>query len=201
MSNQFALERANIVILARNYNPSIVSKEWLYEKNIIRETVNNFVHTPLLSHVETAQISLILDENRLQLSLKNVSTQNIEVLTKIATDFISCLPETPYIGLGFNYRYNMPKRNDRLKELFSPDNAKLRLLFSGDYHVGFIISFTFKRFITRISVPPVGEKVTSIVLDLNYHSDCRGAKAIKERLKLHPTTLEKTEEILKELTK
>ena len=33
----------NIVILARNYNPSIVSKEWLYEKNLVRETVTNFI--------------------------------------------------------------------------------------------------------------------------------------------------------------
>ena len=82
MSNPFTLSGTNIVILARNYNPSIVSKEWLYEKNIVRETVTNFVHTPPLSVVETGHISFVLDDNRLQISLKSIITENIETLPK-----------------------------------------------------------------------------------------------------------------------
>jgi hypothetical protein len=82
LRNPFTLSGTNIVILARNYNPSIVSKEWLYEKNIVRETVTNFVHTPPLSVVETERISFVLDENRLQISLKSITTDSIESLPK-----------------------------------------------------------------------------------------------------------------------
>ena len=151
MSNPFTLSGTNIVILARNYNPSIVSKEWLYEKNIVRETVTNFVHTPPLSVVETERISFVLDENRLQISLKSITTESIESLPKIAAGFVSCLPETPFVAVGFNYTYNIPKETSRLKTLFALDNTKLKELFSENCEVGLIVSFPFKAFIVFLA--------------------------------------------------
>lgn len=201
MGNSFTLSGTNIVILARNYNPSIVSKEWLYEKNIVRETVTNFVHTPPLSVVETERISFVLDENRLQISLKSITTENIESLPKIAAGFVSCLPETPFVAVGFNYSYNIPKETSRLKTLFALDDTKLKELFSENCEVGLIVSFPFKAFIVRMSAPPAKGKATRITIDFNFHSDSRGADEVKKTLKLHPKTIEKTEEILRELSK
>jgi len=200
LSNPFTLSGTNIVILARNYNPSIVSKEWLYEKNIVRETVINFVHTPPLSVVETERISFVLDENRLQISLKSITTESIESLPKIAAGFVSCLPETPFVAVGFNYTYNIPKETSRTKTLFALDDTKLKELFSEDYEVGLIVSFPFKTFIVRMTTPPIIGKTTRITMDFNFHSDSRGADEVKKRLKLHPEAIEKTEEILRGLS-
>lgn len=200
MSNPFTLRGTNIVILARNYNPSIVSKEWLYEKNIVKETVTNFVHTPPLSVVETERISFVLDENRLQISLKSITTESIESLPKIAAGFVSCLPETPFVTIGFNYSYNIPKETSRLKSLFAIDDTKLKELFSENCEVGLIVSFPFKAFIVRMTAPPIRGKITRITMDFNFHSDSRGAVEVKKRLKLHPETIEKTEEILRGLS-
>ena len=200
MSNPFTLRGTNIVILARNYNPSIVSKEWLYEKNIVKETVTNFVHTPPLSVVETERISFVLDENRLQISLKSITTESIESLPKIAAGFVSCLPETPFVTVGFNYSYNIPKETSRLKTLFALDDTKLKELFSENCEVGLIVSFPFKAFIVRMAAPPIRGKITRITMDFNFPSDSRGAVEVKKRLKLHPETIEKTEEILRGLS-
>lgn len=202
MSNSFTLVRTNIVILAMNYNPSIVSKEWLYERNIVRETVTNFVHTPPLSVVETDRISFVLDENRLQISLKSITTDGIESLPKIAGDFVSSLPETPFVAVGFNYSYSIPKKTSRLKTLFSLDDAKLKELFSENYDVGLIVSFPFKTFIVRMTAPPplTRGKITRITMDFNFHSDSRGADEVKKMLKLHPETVKKSEEILRGLS-
>ena len=196
LSNPFTLSGTNIVILARNYNPSIVSKEWLYEKNIVRETVTNFVHTPPLSVVETGQISFVLDENRLQISLKSITTENIETLPKIAAGFVSSLPETPFVAVGFNYSYNIPKESSRLRTLFALDDTKLKELFSENCQAGLIVSFPFREFFVRMSAPPAKDKATRITIDFNFHSDSRGADEVKKRLKLHSKTIEKTEEIL-----
>ena len=201
MSNPFTLGGANIVILARNYNPSIVSKEWLYEKNIVREAVTNFIHTPPLSVVETERISFVIDENRLQISLKSVTTESVEALPKIATGFVSCLPGTPFVAVGFNYTYYIPKENSRLKTLFALDDTKLKELFSENCEVGLIASFPFKEFVVRMSAPPAKGEATRITIDFNFHSDSHGADGAKERLKLHSKTLEKTEEILRGLSK
>jgi len=200
LSNPFTLSGTNIVILARNYNPSIVSKEWLYEKNIVRETVINFVHTPPLSVVETERISFVLDENRLQISLKSITTESIESLPKIAASFVSCLPENPFVAVGFNYSYNIPKETSRLKALFALDDTKIKELFSENCEVGLIVSFPFKAFIARMTAPPIRGKITRIMIDFNFHSDSRGADEVKKRLKLHPETTEKTEEILRGLS-
>ena len=196
MSSLFTLSGANIVILARNYNPSIVSKDWLHEKNIVRETVTNFVHTPPLSVVETEQISFVLDENRLQISLKSITTESIESLPEIAAGFVSCLPETPFVAVGFNYSYNIPKETSRLKTLFALDDTKLKELFSESCEVGLIVSFPFKEFFVRMNAPPAKDKATRITIDFNFHSDSRGADEVKKRLKLHSKTMEKTEGIL-----
>ena len=197
MSHPFTLGATNVVILARNYNPSIVSKEWLYEKNIVREAVSNFIHTPPLSVVETEQISFVLDENRLQISLKGITIESVEILPEIAAAFVSCLPETPFIAVGFNYTYHIPKENSRLKALFVLDDTELKKLFSENCDVGLIVSFPFKEFIGRMSAPPAKSEANKAVVDFNFHSDAHGVDDVKERLKSHAETMAKTEEILR----
>jgi len=201
LGSVFALSGANIVILARNYNPSIISKEWLYKRNILRETVTNFVHTPPLSVVEAERISFVLDENRLQISLKTISPEGIEVLPKIATEFVSCLPETPFVAAGFNYSYYLPKESRRLETLFSPNDAKLKELFAEDYEIGGMVCFHFKEFIVTMSAPPLKGETTKVAINFNFHSESRGANEVKERLKLHPQTIERAEGILRGLSK
>lgn len=201
MNSDFALGTANIVILARNYNPSIVSKEWLYEKDIVRETVRNFVHTPVLSLIETERISIVIEEERLQISLKSISYENIDALPRIATEFVSALPETPYVGLGFNYHYRIPKANSQLEALFSPNDSKLKELFSEDYETGQQVFFRFKGFTVRMSATPKREEDEKLSIGFNFHSDTPGAKKVIERLKLYANTKEKAEEILRGMSK
>lgn len=201
MDKEFTLETANIVVLARNYNPSIVSKEWLFDKNIIRGTVSNFVHSPLLSVVDTNKFSFVLDENRLQLSLKNITTGNMKMLPKIAKDFVACLPETPYVAVGFNYRYQLPKEKSQIKLWFNPDYNKLKNIFTENYEVGFIISFRFEGFVTRISAPPTKREDTNLALAINSHLDCRGVDAVTDGLSLYDNNIEKIESILVEMCK
>lgn len=201
MSEVFTLRSANIVILARNYNPSIVSKEWLYQKNIIKETVANFIHTPPLSLVETERVSFVLDEDSLRISLKTISPEGIEALPKIAAKFVSCLSETPFKAVGFNYGYHIAKESSRLEALFAPNSAELKELFSGSYEIGEVVNFPFKQFIVRMRALPSREKATTIPIDFNFHSDSQDAKAVEERLRLHPQTMEKAEGILRGLSK
>jgi len=201
LGNPFTLGGANIVVLARNYNPSIVSKEWLYEKSIVKEAVTSFIHTPPLSVVETQQISFVLDENRLQISLKNITTENMEILPKISADFASYLPETPFVAVGFNYKYHISKENSLLETLFHPDDARLKALFSENYEVGQIVSFAFEEFVVRMSAPPAKDGATMVTVELNFHSDCRGVDEVRERLGLHRVTTGKAEEILRGISK
>jgi len=200
LSEVFTLKGVNIVILARNYNPSIVSKEWLYQKNIIDEKVANFIHTPPLSFVETERISFVLDEDSLRISLKTVSPEGIEALPKIATKFVSCLPETPFKAIGFNYSYHTASGSSHLRALFSPNDTKLKRLFSKSYEIGSMVSFQFKEFLVSVSAPPARGESARMTVNFNFHSDSQDAEAVKARLRLHPQTIKKAEGILRGLS-
>ncbi|MFU8796828.1 MAG: hypothetical protein ACNA7X_06025 [Dehalococcoidia bacterium] len=201
MSDLFTLTGTNIVILAKNYNPSIISKEWLYKKNIVRETVTNFVHTPPLSLVETEHTSFVLDDTRLQISLKGVTAERIESLPSVASRFVSCLPETPFVAVGFNYSYSVPAEHCLVKALLAPNEAKLKQLFSKEYELGVIMSFAFKSFIVRMTAPPTVGKTTHMTIDFNFHSDSQGPDEVKKKLELHPETVSRADDIMRGLSR
>jgi hypothetical protein len=201
MNSNFSLAAANIVVLARSFNPSIISKEWLYNKNIIKDSIKNFVHTPVLSFVETDVLSLVVESERSQINLKNTSTENIETLAKITEKLVSNLPETPYISVGFNYDFLLLKTASKLGGLFNPNYSKIKELFSDDYEIGQQIIFRFKDFIvTMITTPNKADK-TKIVVSFNFHSDVSGSGQLIERLKEHTDIMEKAQVILDGVSK
>lgn len=194
---EFSLTGANIVVLAKNHNPSIVTKEWLTDNKIFEENIVNFVHTPIFSTVETNNFNLIVDSDRLQLSIKKVTTSNIRNLPQIIMSYISKLPETPYTAIGFNHIYQIMVRPKRLKEIFSPDDKKFREIFEGDYQIGGIINFKFNDFIVRTNIQSFNAKKIRMVF--NFHFGSKDVEEIKKRLIEYSDTIERTKKIIRGL--
>jgi hypothetical protein len=192
---------ANIVALASNYNPSIVSKEWLYRKGIFTDTVKNFVHTPVFALVESQDFSIVVDEERLQITAKKVTQSNLTALANIAEKFVGILPETPYKGVGLNYRYLFPIEDYDLHNILSPNNAKLSKLLSPTYKLGATVVFEFEKFIVTFIVSPSVAKEQQIQMSFNFHSNIANAGEVKERLSAQMRTFEKTQKIIQGLSK
>lgn len=192
---------ANVVILASNYNPSIVSKEWLYQKGIFTDTVRNFVHTPVFALVESEGFSLMVDEQRLQLTVNKVTQDNLNTLGDIVERFVDALPETPYKSIGLNYRYTFPRERCNLDTILSPDNAKLIELLSSTYELGATIVFELEKFIVTFAVTPSLGKEQQIRMNFNFHSVLANVDEVKERLSWQMRALEKMETIIQGLSK
>jgi len=192
---------ANVAILASNYNPSIVSKEWLYQKGIFTETVRNFVHTPVFAFVESEDFSLMVDEQRLQLTVKKVTQDNLNTLVDIAERFVDALPETPYKAIGLNYRYTFPRERCNLGTILSPNNAKLSELLSSTYELGATVVFELEKFIVTFTVAPSLGKEQQIRMNFNFHSAPANVGEVKERLSWQMRALEKMEAIIQGLSK
>lgn len=192
---------ANVVILASNYNPSIVSKEWLYQRGVFTETVKNFVHTPVFALVESEDFSVTVDEGRLQITVRRVTEDNLNVSGSIARQFVDILPETPYKAVGLNYHYTFPGEKCDLRSILSPNDTKLNGLFSSTYELGATVVFEFEKFTGSFAVSPSLRKEQETRIRFNFHSDVRNADEVKERLSLRNRTLEKVEEIIQGLLK
>ena len=191
----FSLTGANIVILAKNHNPSIISKEWLTQKEIIKEAVVNFVHTPPFSLIETDNFKLIVDSARLQLSVKTVNPKNIDTLPKITGSYVIQLPETPYTAIGFNYSYRIGAEKSP-SEIFSVDTKKFKKIFSDGFRLGGTIHFKFQDFAVRINLQPSNKE---FLADFNFHLEPVNLEKMKINLDAYSTLRKKAEEILEEL--
>jgi hypothetical protein len=194
------LVSATIVVLARNYNPSIVSKEWLRAKNVLTAPALNFVHVPAFSSVELADFSLMVDENRLQVAAKNVNVANVAALTDIVRQFVVSLPETPYTGLGFNYGYQVENGADLVEAVVSFDERKLDTLFSTDFRLGLIVSFPFSRFAVKMTVPPPVRDMSRARVDFNFHASIAGPEEAQEILRERSEAQQKAESIMRSLS-
>ncbi len=193
-------DNASVLVLAMNYNPSIVSKEWLFKKDIFTEQVKNFVQTPIFSLVENDDFGFVVDEQRLQVIVKKVNNRNLGLACSMAVKFTNALPETPYKSLGINYQYRFPKDNCDLGIVFSINRDKVRSLFSPKYELGTVVIFQFGKFVVNFSVSPsLTEDKTR--LNFNFHSDVSNATEIEERLSSRESTLHKAETIVKGLSK
>lgn len=191
----------NIVILAKNHNPSIVSKEWLKLHGIVEENENfsKFIHTPILSYVETDNFRLIVDPDRLQISLVKINDENIESLPNITEKYISQLPETPYTAIGLNYNYNIELQAESLKRIFNPHKDKFTKLFTENYQLGGMIIFNHSNFIVKIDIKPTFNETEKIIVNFNFHCDSEKIEEIEKRIKLYFEMKDKTQEILKGL--
>ena len=190
---------ANIVILASNFNPSIISKDWLYQNNVLVETLVNFINTPVFSNSETNEFQMIVDENRLQLTLKRVSLDNMRAASDKLTKIVDLLPHTPYKAIGYNFGYRFSKDECNTEFLFSPNREYIVKLMSEEYELGANILFPFDEFLVTFNVAPIVEEKRDRVLKFNYHSSISSSDEIKDRLNKQQKVLEKTTSVVEAL--
>ena len=192
---------ANVVVLASNYNPSIVSKEWLYQKGIFTEAIRNFVHTPVFSLVESDRFSISVDEGRFQVTARKVTQDTLNILPHIAARFVEVLPETPYKAVGVNYQYDVVREEYDLEAILSPNQEKLGKLLSTDYALGATFKFEFGEFIVTFTILPSFHEEHQIGMGFNFHSDTTNVDEVKERLSSQTRIIEKAETIIGGLSK
>ena len=186
------LIKSNVVILARSHNPTIVSKEWIVEKEIMEEPIINFVHTPAFSMVEGNDFTIQTDSSRMQISAKKVESDIVNKLPAVVESYVRSLPETPYTAIGFNFSYRVITEKS-LRGIFSPDVEKFKRAFSKEYKIGGMIRFNFENFIVTLNLIPEEQ----IIANFNFHLNIkRESSEIIENLKFYRDAIKKAEAIL-----
>lgn len=191
---EISLTGVNIVILAKNHNPSIISKDWLSQKGIIKDNIVSFTYTPAFSIVETENLSFYVDPIRLQLALKCDFENKVDSLQEMVSSYISALPEIPYDAIGFNFSYNIKIDENILRKIYCYNNEKLKSLFTEDYQLGSIIKYKFDNFIVGFVIQP--DLDTNMKADFNFHCQLINSIKIDDCIKEFKKAKESTKNIL-----
>ncbi len=188
----------NVVIVARQFNPSIFDKLWLVNNNIMTENEfgDNCMFTPTISQVFSTNFNLLVMPDQLQFAPSpNIEDAGELVASKVGA-MVSRLPETPYIAAGLNFTCIIDSELKDFAEfnrsLFYKENGPLYDLFSSmDCRFGAYFSKDTLGFRLKLDIKPtmriVGEANKEYLqLAFNFHralSTENKANEITEQLK------------------
>lgn len=178
------LVSANIVIVARNLNPSIFSSLWLVEEEIAKKEdfVEDPICTPMATCAVTSGFRLDVFPERLQIAFTNESLDNPKLAIKPLGDIVHKLQHTPYVAIGANIRWNIcPDNPDEfiglMRKLFAKSDLPLYAEFAGeDARFGGYLSKNFLGVRMKVDVKPMKEESEFLRFSFNYHLDLEHGK-------------------------
>jgi hypothetical protein len=195
MDKNVELVSENVVILANQFNLSIMNQHWLIENCIILQDdlQDGYTFTPVFTQVKTKPFLLTIVPERLQIDLYSTTKNKIGLIKSKLGTIVDKLPHTPFAALGFNFAYFLTTEDSRVEKYtrslffkpdsplssqFDEDNAKFGGYFSKD-----VSGFRHKLDIKPVSIKSEYKTIDKIKLDFNFHLDLVGNNKSKTILK------------------
>ena len=195
MDKNVELVSENVVVLANQFNLSIMNQHWLIKNCIITQDdlQDGYTFTPVFALAKTKFFQLTLVPERLQIDLNPKTEKKIELIKSKIGTIVDKLPHTPFTALGFNFDYFLTtedssvekytrslffKPDSPLSSQFDEDNAKFGGYFSKD-----VSGFRLKLDIKPISIKSKDKTMDKIQLAFNFHLDLVGNDKAKTILK------------------
>ena len=169
------LRRADVVILASAHNPSIMAPQWLKDKSLIVEEPTQFVHTPDFSLFESKSFLLVVDNQRMQITVKKQDDRSVESLANVASNYVKLLPHIPYKALGLNFVWSIEVDDgEELPKIeLNINKSDLMSVFEGhEIECGGIIYARKEPYMLKVVIELRGEDV--IVHNFNYNHELEG---------------------------
>ncbi|MEZ6099962.1 MAG: hypothetical protein R3E01_13420 [Pirellulaceae bacterium] len=211
------LVNSNVVILAEQFNPSILSQIWLVKNDIFAEGdfKAGFVFTEAITQVSTSECELLVVPPRAQFTLKCANDAQQELIVSKIGRLVNALPETPYRAVGFNLQWHLVPDDATVEELtrrlfFVNDNPVHEAFDAPDARFGSYLSKDSMGFRLKLSIQPVivqryeepGQH--AIAFSFNYHCpldrDPNQVSKIQDLLSRWDDALRESTQILDTLT-
>lgn len=177
---------ANVVVTARQFNPSILSQMWLVDHEIIARDAPTagclFSEGVVL--VNNEQFNLLVVPPQLQLTPSANAEDDAELIARVAGGIVHNLPETPYQAVGLNFQWFLWSDDRSMNEItramffdaarptyrqFQSDDA----LFGG-YFSKNVLGCRLKLDVKPTTIEHEGQKLERLLFAFNYHLDAAG---------------------------
>lgn len=192
------LANANIVVVARNFNPSVVNQIWLVDNNIVarEEFSQGCLFSDPLVNIETEKFSLLVTPEQLQFTPKAPADLQQDLIEQKMGKIIEMLPHTPYAAIGLNFTWHIHpnaisisqfsrrycREDQLLSKEFDTEDARFGAYFSKDMFGGRL----------KLDVKPLtaiskadGESIELMQLAFNLHFDIQPSATAVQKILGH----------------
>ena len=193
------LNQANIVLVALNHRPDIVSKEWLNQNNILKEAPLNFIHHQNFSLIETTNFSINVVQQLMTVAARRADQNILNHLQTIANRYIEVLPHVSYNAIGLNSSWMVsPTDSNLLKSTLVAKPERFIKAFHDEAHydVGGIVYYQYEAFQVQLTITPHPNQINA---NFNYHSDITNSDQLSERISHFTEAIGHARNIIKRL--
>lgn len=168
----------NVVVVARNFNPTIFSQLWFLKNEIFSEgdLKDNFIYTPMAVSLTTSEVAFLAVPDRIQLGFVGDKPDYGKLIDHILGAIVQKLPHTPFQAVGFNLTWNLlAKNSDEFpkvnRQLFlSSENPLSKSSAEADCRFGFYLSKSLAMGRMRLDIKPmIAAAVGSEGLQLSFN--------------------------------
>jgi hypothetical protein len=191
-------EGAAAVVVAQQFNPSVVSQMWLVRNGLLAEEdfLKGCFFSDVVVQVRSRQFALLIIPEQLQFIPAVSQEEEQALIADKVGRIVRTLPHTPFRALGLNFTWHLTPRDGDIarvtRALFFRDGSPLYRCFeSEDAHFGGFLSKHVLGFRLNLDVKPIqvqeGERQEGRVqFAFNFHLDLgdNAAQRIEEYLLL-----------------
>jgi hypothetical protein len=160
------LETANVVVVAQQFNPSILSEIWLAKHGIVPEgaKTGEWLLTNQVVKIGTTDFIIMAIPERLQFTPVNATGDVQGLIEEKMGGIVDLLPHTPYSAVGLNFEWivtttDLAQFASRLRQEFTNENAPLYDAFrEEDARFGAYLSKNVLRFRMGVNILPISGK-------------------------------------------
>ena len=173
---------ANVVIIARQFNPSIISQYWLIKNGIFteEEIQPDSIFSPVIANVLSKDCQVLVLPEQLQFTSTLTDTAAQELLISKLGKIVQTLPHTPFIAVGLNFSWQVYDEDDASnaalgRKLFFRDDSPLYKFFDvddarfGSYMSRDILGCRLKLDIKPVTVPCPEGASNRLHFGFNFH--------------------------------
>lgn len=181
----------NVVVVARQFNPSIFTQLWLVKNKLASESdfdEGDSVFTPPFVQVRVPKFALLVLPEQMQFAPRPAEGNHGAVVREKVGRIIQALPETPYSAVGLNFHWMLaPAQEDYsalCRALFFRDNPLYSEFESADARFGGYLSKDIFDARLKLDVKPTtvdtpDGRAEKLLFAFNFHADIKGESAVE----------------------
>jgi len=183
------------VVLATNFNPSVLNEYWLVTKGIVSEGAINAeerVFLPQMVKVPTEEFKIFVVPDRLQFTIAEPAAGSAKMVKEKLGAVIELLPHTPYRAVGFNFNWVAATQDiggfqATTKSMFVKEDSPLSSHFTeSDARFGAYLSKDALGFRMRLDIKPIrgenpdGGLFEGLLYSFNFNKDLDAQTAVPD---------------------